>query len=190
MFPAGPWSSLTSPLPIFPFCSPHLLLLLLIACGHQQEFRDKVALSRPHLSWPPWKVYPPISYKSWGKSFRFRLLSHLSEKGQNSQYKRIQWGQLQRQEKCNTHSVRTKWGSNLETFSGEFRTLKRDDHTEDAFSPTIFKRFLLRCLARFWSLDLWLKTGGCCPGSSASPTYIQYPSHTDSSHLDWASLIK
>lgn len=56
------------------------------------------------------------------------------------------------------------------------------------FSLTIPKRHLLHGLARFWSSDLWLKTGGHCPGSSASARSLQDPSSSDSFHLDWASF--
>lgn len=63
---AGSWSSLTSPIPRCPFCPSCPLLLLLLSCGHEQEFRDKFPPSRP-----PWKVWSPITCKSWGKSFCF-----------------------------------------------------------------------------------------------------------------------
>lgn len=148
------WSSLTPPPHSY---IPPLLFTPSPATAYclwsPQELRDKVPLSHPHPSWPPWKVYPPISCKSWGKSFY--LLSYLSERGQTVQHKKVQWGELQRQYRCNTHSMRgTKRGLNVKTISGESQTVKRDDHTEDVFSPTILKRHLLHCLDRIWSLDL------------------------------------
>lgn len=112
---AGSWSGWHPPLSLCPFCSPHLPLLLLTACGREQEFRDEVPLSHPRPSWPPWKASPLISWKSWGKSICFLLQRYPPEK--RTEHPVQEASEWQRQRKCKTHGVwRTTWASNLEVF--------------------------------------------------------------------------
>lgn len=44
-----------------------------------QEFGDKVPLPHPHPSWPPWKVYPPISCKPGESHSAFFTAIYLEE---------------------------------------------------------------------------------------------------------------